>query len=78
LGGHQAAAGGDQPHAVQPGRDDLLATSNDRTISLYDVASGIRLGDPVVTAAPYIVPGRLHPDGLSFAETWRVVTRSTC
>jgi WD40 repeat protein len=49
----------------------LLATSNDQTISVYDVGSGIRLGDPVATAAPLIVPGFLHPDGTSFAATAR-------
>jgi WD40 repeat protein len=49
----------------------LLATSNDQTVSLYDVASGTRLGDPIPTAAPFIVPGFLHPDGRSVAVTTR-------
>jgi len=38
-------------------------------VSLYDVASGLRLGDPIPTAAPFIVPGFLRPDGRSLAVT---------
>ena len=47
----------------------LLATSNDQSASLYDVATGTRLGDPVVTDAPLIYPAFLHPDGTSLAVT---------
>ena len=49
----------------------VLATSNDQTVSLYDVASGTRLGDPIPTAAPFIVPGFLYPGGQSIAITSR-------
>jgi WD40 repeat protein len=60
-------------NSLQFSRDGslLLATSNDQTVSLYDVATGTRLGDPVATAAPFIVPGFLHPDGRSVAVTAR-------
>ncbi|MET0735913.1 MAG: BTAD domain-containing putative transcriptional regulator [Microbacterium sp.] len=44
----------------------LLAASNDETVSLYDVASGRRLGDPIPADAPMINPGYLSPDGESF------------
>lgn len=58
-------------NSMQFSRDGaiVLATSNDQTLSLYDVASGTRLGDPIPTAAPFIVPGFLHPDGDSLAVT---------
>jgi DNA-binding SARP family transcriptional activator/WD40 repeat protein len=49
----------------------LLATSNDQTVSIYDVASGTRLGDPIPTAAPFIYPGWLHPNGHTLAVTVR-------
>lgn len=47
----------------------LLATSNDQTASLYDVATGTRLGDPVATSAPLIYPAFLRPDGAALAVT---------
>lgn len=47
----------------------LLATAYDETTSLYDLATGTRLGDPVPTAAPQIVPAFLRPDGQSMAVT---------
>jgi hypothetical protein len=60
----------------------LLVTANDETASLYDVASGLRLGDPLRTAAPLIVPGFLRPDGAALAitqkdgvELWDLDTR---
>ncbi len=47
----------------------LLATANDETATLYDVSTGLRLGDPIQTAAPLIVPAWLHPDGETLAMT---------
>lgn len=47
----------------------LLATANDETATLYDVSTGLRLGDPIRTAAPLIVPAWLHPDGKTLAMT---------
>ena len=47
----------------------LLATSLDQTVSVYDVASGTRLGDPIASAAPFIYPGFLRPDGGAVAVT---------
>jgi hypothetical protein len=58
-------------NSLQFSRDGslLLATANDETTSLYDVATGTRLGDPVPTAAPLIIPAFLRPDGLAMAVT---------
>jgi WD40 repeat protein len=47
----------------------LLATANDETATLYDLATGLRLGEPVRTAAPLIVPAWLRPDGEELAVT---------
>jgi len=47
----------------------LLATSNDQSAALYDVESGIRLGDPISTSAPLIFPAFLRPDGKALAVT---------
>lgn len=47
----------------------LLATSNDHTVSVYDTASWIRLGDPLPTDAPLIYPAYLHPSGDSLLAT---------
>lgn len=47
----------------------LVVTANDQTVSVYDVASGLRLGDPLDSAAPLIVPGFLRPDGAAVAVT---------
>ena len=41
----------------------LLVAANDGTVSLHDLASGIRLGDAITTASPFIIPGYLRPDG---------------
>ena len=50
----------------------LLAASNDQTVSVYDVASGLRLGDPLPAASPLIYPGSLRPDGKAVAVTGRL------
>ena len=47
----------------------LLATSNDQTSSLYDVASGTRLGNPLPSDAPFIYPAYLRQDGSAVAVT---------
>jgi WD40 repeat protein len=47
----------------------LLATSLDGTLSLYDLQSGTRLGDPIQHAAPNIYPGWLRHDGGELAVT---------
>ncbi|RZS64525.1 DNA-binding SARP family transcriptional activator [Agromyces ramosus] len=47
----------------------LLATSNDQTASLYDVATGTRLGDPISTSAPFIYPAFMQPDGTALVVT---------
>lgn len=38
-------------------------TANDATVSLYDARTGLRLGDPIASDAPGIIPGFLKPDG---------------
>lgn len=55
-------------NSLQVSRDGqtLLATSNDETVTLYDLPSGRRLGDPIPASAPLIVEGALRPDGLQF------------
>lgn len=47
----------------------LLATANDQTVAVYDVAGRTRLGDPIPTSAPFILPGWLRPDGAVLAST---------
>ncbi len=49
----------------------LLATSLDQTVSLYDVESGTRLGDPIPMIAPFIYGAFLRPDGNAAAITDR-------
>lgn len=44
----------------------LFATSNDQTVSLYDLATGLRLGDPIPASAPQIGEGALNPNGREF------------
>ncbi len=58
-------------NSMQFSRDGriLVVTANDQTVSVYDVASGLRLGDPLDSAAPLIVPGFLRPDGGAVAVT---------
>jgi DNA-binding SARP family transcriptional activator/WD40 repeat protein len=60
-------------NTLQFSRDSsvLLATSLDQTVSIYDMASGTRIGDPIPHAAPFIYPGFLHPDGHTVAVTVR-------
>jgi WD40 repeat protein len=60
-------------NTLQFSRDSsvLLATSNDQTVSIYDLATGTRIGDPIPSAAPFIYPGFLHPDGKTVAITVR-------
>jgi DNA-binding SARP family transcriptional activator/WD40 repeat protein len=60
-------------NTLQFSRDSsvLLATSNDQTVSIYDLATGTRIGDPIPSAAPFIYPGFLHPDGHTVAITVR-------
>ena len=47
----------------------LIATSLDQTVSVYDVATGTRLGDPIPADAPFIIPGFLRHDGREVAVT---------
>ena len=49
----------------------LLATSLDQTVSIYDVATRTRIGDPITAAAPFVYPGYLRPDGKGAAVTVR-------
>ncbi|MET4638459.1 BTAD domain-containing putative transcriptional regulator [Mycetocola sp. 2940] len=49
----------------------LLAGANDQTVSVYDTASGIRLGTPLPADAPFIMPGALRPDGSAVAVNGR-------
>jgi DNA-binding SARP family transcriptional activator/WD40 repeat protein len=49
----------------------LLATSLDQTVSIYDVASVTRLGDPIPMDAPFIYGAFLRPDGKAAAVTDR-------
>ena len=60
-------------NSLQFSRDGavLLATSNDQTVSIYDVASHTRLGDPIPINTPLIIPGWLRPDGMAVAMTVR-------
>jgi len=45
----------------------LLASSNDQTVSIYDVATRRRIGDPISTFSPFITAGYLRQDGRAVA-----------
>jgi DNA-binding SARP family transcriptional activator/WD40 repeat protein len=49
----------------------LLATSQDDTVSLYDVATRTRIGEPIPARSPTpdLTPGFLRPDGRAVAVT---------
>jgi DNA-binding SARP family transcriptional activator/WD40 repeat protein len=47
----------------------LLATSQDQTASIYDVATRTRIGDPFPTYSPQNPGGYLRPDGRELALT---------
>ena len=47
----------------------MIATSRDRTVSVFDVASGVRLGDPIQTGVSPDVSAFLRPDGKALAVT---------
>jgi WD40 repeat protein len=51
--------------SIQFSRDGsvMLAASNDQTVSVYDVATRTRIGDPLPTSSPLIFTGWLRPDG---------------
>jgi WD40 repeat protein len=54
-----------QVDSIQFSRDGsvMLAASNDQTVSVYDVATRTRIGDPLPTSSPLIITGWLRPDG---------------
>ena len=58
-----------QVDAIQFSRDGsvMLAASNDQTVSVYDVATRTRIGDPLPTNSPQINKGTLRPDGRAMA-----------
>jgi WD40 repeat protein len=47
----------------------LLATANDQTVSVYDVATWTRIGDPIPADAPLIFLGHLRADGAAVMVT---------
>ena len=51
----------------------LLVASQDDTVSLYDVATRTRIGDPIPARSPNpdLIPGFLRPDGGAIAVTDR-------
>lgn len=69
LAGFPAARGGINSLQFSADGHLLLATASDQSVSLYDVATGTRLGDPIPSAAPFIIPGFLRPDGQALAVT---------
>ena len=49
----------------------LLAGANDQTVSLFDVRTRQRIGDPIATLSPLSSPGFLRPDGKELAINQR-------
>ena len=49
--------------------ETLLATSRDQSVSMYDLPTGTRLGDPIRYNAPGIYGAFLRPDGKEIAIT---------
>ncbi|WP_193509111.1 WD40 repeat domain-containing protein [Cryobacterium sp. BB736] len=49
----------------------LLSSSADQTVSLFDAATGTRLGTSITVHAPLITPGFVRPDGMEAAVTGR-------
>lgn len=49
----------------------LLAGGNDQTVSLFDVSTRQRIGDPIATLSPLSSPGFLRPDGKELAVNQR-------
>lgn len=49
----------------------LLVGSNDQTVSVYDVATRTRIGDPLPTRSPQTFQGSLRPDGAAVALNTR-------
>lgn len=49
----------------------LLAGANDQTVSLFDVGTRQRIGDPIATLSPLSSPGFLRPDGKELAINQR-------
>jgi WD40 repeat protein len=45
----------------------LMAGSQDQSVSIYDVASHTRLGDPIPTGGPTVFGGSLRSDGKAVA-----------
>ncbi len=67
LGNFPGARG--EVNALQFSSDGrlLLASSNDQTVSIYDVATRRRIGDPISTFSPFITAGYLRGDGRAVA-----------
>ncbi len=51
--------------------DVLLAAANDQTVSLFDVASRRRIGDPIAAFSPLIGAGHMNPEGTQVAVNQR-------
>jgi WD40 repeat protein len=62
---------GGQVSRIQFSRDGRLAlvSSNAQSVSIYDVATRSRLGDPIPTYSPIDWQGTLRPDGKALAVT---------
>ncbi len=62
---------GGQVSRIQFSHDGRLAlvSSNDQSLSIYDVATRSRLGDPIPADSPIDWQGALRPDGKALAVT---------